>query len=504
MRRCHLFISSHQKEFAAERQALRDFIEGDPLLRRFFEVFLFEDLPASDHRLDEVYLGAVDRCDIYIGLFGTEYGHEDAGGLAPTVREFEHATAGGKERLVFIRGHNDMGRDPRVRDLLRRIDDQLIRRRFDTIPELTTEVYASLVDYLARTGMLRTRPFDASSSVDATLDDLSEEKVADFLDRARRIRGYALGPETPMRKALAHLNLLDGEQPTNAAVLLFGRQPQRFLISSEVKCLHFHGTRVRKPIPSYQVYRGTVFELVDQALDFVLSKIARSVGTRGEGPTAPVTYEVPQEAVGEAIVNAIAHRDYTSNASVQVMIFSDRIEVWNPGQLPPPLTPEALSRPHASIPHNPLLAEPLFLTRYIEKAGTGTLDMIGLCEEAGLPAPEFRQDGGQFVQTLWRPVSPVTQDGTRIGPGWDQDRTRIPFGPDHREIVRASMTARSISDLMKDAGRTNRSKFRSQFVNPLIEAGLIEMTIPEKPTSGNQRYRTTARGRAWLSEREEP
>lgn len=149
----------------------------------------------------------------------------------------------------------------------------------------------------------------------------------------------------------------------------------------------------------------------------MLSKIARSVVTRGAGPTAPVTYEVPQEAVGEAIVNAIAHRDYTSNASVQVMIFSDQIKIWNPDQLPPPLTLKALSRPHASIPYNPLLAEPLFLTGYIEKAGTGTLDMIGLCEQTGLPAPGFRQDGGQFVQTLWRPAPPVTQEGTRQGPG---------------------------------------------------------------------------------------
>lgn len=131
-----------------------------------------------------------------------------------------------------------------------------------------------------------------------------------------------------------------------------------------------------------------------------------------EGSIAPVTYEVPQEAVSEAIVNAVAHRDYTSSASVQVMLFADRLEVWNPGQLPPPLTPEGLRVPHASIPHNPLLAEPLFLARYIEKAGTGTLDMIDLCERAGLPSPTFRQEGGQFVQVLWRPA----QVGTRSGP----------------------------------------------------------------------------------------
>jgi predicted HTH transcriptional regulator len=84
------------------------------------------------------------------------------------------------------------------------------------------------------------------------------------------------------------------------------------------------------------------------------------------------------------------------------MLFADRLEVWNPGELPPTLTPELLRKPHASIPRNPLIAEPLFLAHYNEKAGTGTIDMIALCREADLPEPEFRQDGGQFVMTLWR------------------------------------------------------------------------------------------------------
>jgi len=77
--------------------------------------------------------------------------------------------------------------------------------------------------------------------------------------------------------------------------------------------------------------KGTVFDLVDQAVDFVLSKINPAVGTREHSTQAPVAYEMPQEVVREAIVNAVAHRDYTSNGSLQVMLFADRLEVWNPG-----------------------------------------------------------------------------------------------------------------------------------------------------------------------------
>lgn len=397
-----IFLSSVQKELADERRAVKAFVEGDPLLRRFFTVFLFEDLPARDRRADEVYLAEVGRCALYVGLFGQRYGFEDAEGVSPTEREFDRATTQGKARLIFVKGADDKGRHSKMQALIRKAGAQLIRRRFGSMPELTAALYASLVECLERQGVLRTGPFDASACPGATLKDLSEEKLRGFLRTARHERGYALAESTPVHQALAHLNLLDHGHPSRAAVLLFGTNPQRFLTTSEVKCLHFHGTEVRKPIPSHQIYKGTVFEVVDQAVDFVLSKIARSVGTRSAGTQAPVEYELPRDAVAEAIVNAVAHRDYAGNASVQVMLFADRLEIWNPGELPAPLTPELLRSAHASIPRNPLLAEPLFLARYIEKAGTGTLDMIALCREAGLPEPEFRQDGGQFVQTLWR------------------------------------------------------------------------------------------------------
>jgi predicted HTH transcriptional regulator len=141
---------------------------------------------------------------------------------------------------------------------------------------------------------------------------------------------------------------------------------------------------------------------VDQAVDFVMAKIARAVGTRAVGPSAPVEYEIPREVIAEAIINAVAHRDYTSTATVQVMLFADRLEVWNPGELPPNLSFEELRTKHASIPHNPLIAEPLFWAHYAETLGTGTLDMIDRCRQAGLPEPDFEQRGGTFAMTIWR------------------------------------------------------------------------------------------------------
>ena len=102
-----------------------------------------------------------------------------------------------------------------------------------------------------------------------------------------------------------------------------------------------------------------------------------------------MAHEIPPAVVREAIVNAVAHRDRTSNGSVQVMLFSEWLEVWNPGTLPPSLTLEKLRHPHGSVPGNPLLAEPLYLTQYIERMGTGTGDMIKRCRDAGLTGPEF-------------------------------------------------------------------------------------------------------------------
>jgi ATP-dependent DNA helicase RecG len=263
-------------------------------------------------------------------------------------------------------------------------------------------LFAALVQYLCDKKILPGTAFDESSCSGATLQDISGEKIAWFIPVARKERNFPLADGTPAEHVLKHLDLLEGAQPNTAAILLFGTKPQKFLPAAEIKCMHYHGTVVAKPIPSHQIFTGTLFDQVDQAADFILSKINRTVPPRGMSPVSETRYEIPKEVIQEAVVNAVAHRDYTSDAGIQVSVFSDRIEVRNPGSLPPDLTFEDLKVKHNSRPRNHRITHPLYLAHYIEKIGYGTLQMIAGCKEAGLPEPEFAQSGGEFVVTIWR------------------------------------------------------------------------------------------------------
>lgn len=188
--------------------------------------------------------------------------------------------------------------------------------------------------------------------------------------------------------------------------------------------------------------------------------------------------------IREAIVNAVSHRDYTSNGSVQVMLFSDRLEVWNPGTLSPPLTLAKLRKPHGSVPWNPLLAEPLYLTRYIERMGTGTGDMIKRCRDVGLDEPEFALTDG-FVVTIrrkpdlaFKAVGGITGEVT----GEVQRLLKVLVGEMKRTDIQEALALR------------HEDYFRAAYLIPALNAGMIEMTIPDKPTSSKQKYRLTEKG----------
>ena len=386
-----IFISSVQREFAKERRLLCDYIRNDSLLGRFFEPFIFEDMPASEVSAQKAYLTQAAECHIYLGIFGTQYGYEDAEGISPTEREYDTATAHFAHRLTYTLETNEP-RHPKEQAFINKVEQNVVRRAFATYEELRTAVYNSLIDYLTSKEIIRRVPFDAAAHPVATFNDIDPERVRTFVNKAKEKRNFPLTFADGIEKILSSIHVLtDDGRLTNSALLLFAKDPQQFFRTSEVRCAQFYGTKVEKPIRNYQVFTGSLFEMIDKAVGFVMSRIDARVGTREHSADAPVDYELPESAVAEAIANAVAHRDYTSNASIQVMLFRDRLEIWNPGKLPDGFTIQKLHEIHSSEPTNPVIAHPLFLAGYIEHLGTGTTDMIAACEQLGLRTPKFHQ-----------------------------------------------------------------------------------------------------------------
>ena len=110
--------------------------------------------------------------------------------------------------------------------------------------------------------------------------------------------------------------------------------------------------------------------------------------------------EYPLDALREAVINAVCHRDYAASGNVQIRFFDNRLQIWNPGKLPDGITVDLLRVEHASRPRNKTIARLLFLAGYIEQWGSGTLSMIAACKRDGLPEPQFQETGSDFIVTF--------------------------------------------------------------------------------------------------------
>lgn len=261
-------------------------------------------------------------------------------------------------------------------------------------------------DELARHILTRSgRSWDSLSS-EWTLEEVEPEALRRFARLARARLPY-FDPSNP-EQSLRNLNLLEGERLKNAGVLLFGKRPQRLFPQAQIRIGIFRGTEI---LDSHD-FTGTLWDQLDGAMDRFRQVLKVRFDIQVEEPSLEglqrkEIWEYPLEALREAVVNALIHRDYTYPADIQIRLEEDRLEVWSPGELPPPLTPEALYGPHSSVLRNPLIAQAFYFAGVIERWGTGTTRIIRLCREQGLPEPEFvHWQGGVRVTFLKDPYTP--------------------------------------------------------------------------------------------------
>ncbi len=236
---------------------------------------------------------------------------------------------------------------------------------------------------------------------------------------------------------LDNLLLTENKKLKRAAVLLFGREPTRFFINAFVKIGRFGKTS--DDLLFQEIVEENIFELSDKTLDildkkFLIAKISYKGLHRIE------QWEYPYEAVREAIINAIVHRDYMG-APIQISVYDDKMIIWNEGTLPDNLTIENLKGQHSSRPHNPILASAFFKSGLIEAWGRGTVKIINECKKAGLPEPKFENVFGGIQVTLFKNLL----DKTKL----------IELGLNSRQI--------NVIAYLKENKRITNSKYRELF-----------------------------------------
>ena len=502
--RFKVFISSVQREFAAERQILAEYIRKDALLGKFFDVFLFEEEPACDVEARGLYLPEVERSDVYLGILGAQFGNADADGVSPTEREYDLASAKGKERLVFVK---KCERDPREERFVQKVQSDVVRKSFETAEELQLAVYAALVRLLENKGYIRVAPFDLAVDTDLTLADVDDAKVNDYLARAREAKKISIPKDADATWLLTKLGMLASDgRLTNAGVLFFARHPQQAIDISVVKCLQYWGTHVERPIPSYQTYEDGIIGMIESALAFVMGRIDRTIGVPDERGLAAAQDELPRMAVREAIVNAVCHRDYESNGAVQVMLFRDRLEIMNPGTLPRGWTAETLLTTHESIARNKVIAKALDWAGYVERSGHGTEFIIEKCEAQGLATPQYKPDAAIFHTIIWRKTveRAVAQSSDPVAHQVAYDVAyqvayqNVPSNTAGRIFLILKDGPLGRADIAKKIGVTRMARSLKLALDTLMEDGLIEYTIPNNVRSRQQKYRLTEKGRQML------
>jgi len=230
--------------------------------------------------------------------------------------------------------------------------------------------------------------WDSYSARDAKIEDIDFEKVNKYIKLAnetgrRRIKEKPLG-------VLKKLELIKDNKPTWAAILLFGKEPQRFVLQAKCHCGRF---KDETTIINDEMVEGSLFEQVEKVMDFIKKSISVRFVITGK-PRREEIWEYPLDALREAVINAIVHRDYPEPSETQVRIYDDKLIVWNPGKLPLGITLEDLFKPHKSVLRNKLIAQVFYDVGFIEQWGTGIRRITDSCLKSGLPKPKFEEYQG--------------------------------------------------------------------------------------------------------------
>lgn len=292
-----------------------------------------------------------------------------------------------------------------------------------------------------------------------TTENLKAETLEFFRKKAVKAQRIEEDVLTDTNEHLIeNLQLKENNYLKRAAILLFHPNPEKFVTGAYIKIGFFQSD---DDLKFQDEVHGNIFEQIENTIDLLFSKYIHS-SISYEGLNRVEKYDYPKEAVREALLNAVSHKDYSEGVPIQISVSRDKLIFWNEGQLPENWTIENLLTKHPSKPFNPDIANALFRSGYIESWGRGTIKMIKECIQFGVPEPKYFYDmSGFWVE-------------------FRKNKLSIEY------MTSLGLNARQIKavEYVKEVGRITNSDYQSNFevsrntasrdLSDLVEKGLLK------------------------------
>ena len=432
MDKIRIFVSSVQKELEPERVAIMSLLTTDPFLLEYCEPVLFDKEPISGRKASKPYLDCLDSCSIYLLMINREYGRL-LGDISATHHEYHHAQLRKMPTLIFVKGFDDESREKKTREFFGEIKkDGFTYKRFIDRLDLRIEVRAALIKVLQneygvspaavdqKSGeetLDMASPFE-SRQTDSEWNDLDAVVAEKWLIHLGEIKKQDTTRKT-MSCCLRMRGLMWRDQNSGkhfalaSGVVFLGKNPSLRFPHCRILLDAYQGTEIDPRPWDQSTLSSSAWKVIDQVLEFVNKNTRhppRIIGIR-----RVALDEYPEKAVREAIVNAIAHRNYEDGSrQIIVSLFRDRIVVASPGLPPKPLTLAKLRKGnYIPCSRNPVIAQSLASIGFMEQRGSGFARMKAAMLDHGLDAPHIEIKDGYFLVTL-------------PGPGDSLDRLRLP------------------------------------------------------------------------------
>lgn len=326
--------------------------------------------------------------------------------------------------------------------------------------------------------------FDATPCFGATINDIDTDYIQkEYLPLI--IDNEVLSNDNRnIKEQLASIHLYDlsHECPTNAAIILFGKNPQFFLHGCYVQYVHFAGKDRGSEIINERQIKGNLCKMLPLLESFVQDAVVTSRPLPISMLREKNVLNYPDLALRELLMNACMHRDYQSNMPIRLYQYEDRIEILNAGGLYGEARPENF--PTVNDYRNPIIAEAMRGLKYVNMFNRGIQRVRALLQENGNPEPIFNVNKITAFEVIIQPSlsQNLVTNNEKVTKSVTKSNEML------KNIMSFCSTPRSMTEIMTYTGHKHRYNVKHRYIDPLIEKGLLTMTIPDKPNSRNQKY----------------